>query len=626
MAERQRLWSGGHRAGLEGSPTNMATTAEEEAPPTVPTITVEGEPINDDLAVTSEEQGTNGTNKTGGPVNPPITNWQTPQTAAHPKAAEIIHQVEFYFGDDNLSQDAHLLGLIREGKGTVSLNEITGFRKMRQFRPKTAVREALKQSTFLELSADGKRIRRKTPLGKRMTVKPKINLDRQKKTIPEDKPWLTRGMMKATGFEEYATDGPIRPAEYEQDREDYAEDVSFTTRIETAVARFSARRKMHQETRQIFSRYMIYGGMEGGQNMFTGGALSKEETEGLSRKEIAEKTAYYGVSERVLDGFDVFEGEDTWHVDFEATAKGFLSSQLMDMLNWHDQAKVETATNVLRSFYNYLLLHDVCPKYKDQLMRARKVCDLAEEELPKLAIVDKSLPGGFNTACSTLFGGNYAGLHAEGDWVVEGDDVGWTMADAKKIFLTGVAAYGTEEQFAAVENNIANTHPFQVISTENLGLEITGMDFMTEEAKQIYDDSRLSNTIVKPMGRLHCVRWDPPHAPSMDMPKSALKAKKGQEFDFVMDEEILKSCYPGLKMEVCVKELDIGIKWIDYLETSYASFFTWLVNEDIREWKEPGLPKGYMTRQPDGMGMEVAEVSRDDEGDGQNDYDDEEPD
>ena len=33
----------------------------------------------------------------------------------HPRASEIIRQVEFYFGDDNLPHDAHLLGLFQEG-------------------------------------------------------------------------------------------------------------------------------------------------------------------------------------------------------------------------------------------------------------------------------------------------------------------------------------------------------------------------------------------------------------------------------------------------------------------------------------------------------------------------------
>lgn len=148
----------------------------------------------------------------------------------------------------------------------MSLNEICGFKKMRQFKPKTAVREALRHSRLVEVSQDGKRLRRKYPLDpKKITVIPKINRDRKKLVVPEDKPWLTKGMLKPTGFESNVTDGPIKPEEYEADKKDYDPEYSFTSRIETAVTRFCARRKMHQNTQKIFAKFMIFGGMEGGQ-------------------------------------------------------------------------------------------------------------------------------------------------------------------------------------------------------------------------------------------------------------------------------------------------------------------------------------------------------------------------
>ncbi|KAK3716184.1 hypothetical protein LTR37_006629 [Vermiconidia calcicola] len=537
-----------------------------------------------------------------------VSSWTTPQFAPHPRAAEILRQVEFYFGDDSLRQDAHLLGLIKEGNGSVSLNEVLSWRKMKQFKPMSAVREVLKQSTVVEITGNNKRIKRKLPLQKSMTVIPKINDNRKRNTVPTDKPWLTKAMLKPTGFEEYATDGPVRPAEFEQDREEYDPDIAFTQRIETAVARFTSKRKMHQNTKLIFDKFMLYGGIDSGPQQFTGG-LSKADTEELTAKEIAERTSCYGVSERVVDGldYDNEDGKAKWIVDFEAIAKGFLSSQFMSMSIWSDEDQVRTATNVLRNFYNYLLLHEVCPEYKDQLLAARKVCDLAEVELIKLADVDVRLPGGFNTACSTLFGGNYAGLHAsEGDWVHKDDDLGWSDEDAKIVFLTGIAAYGTEEQLARVETLVAKgdsfASSFRVVSTEKLGLEVVSIELMKDEAKKIYEDSNLINTVIRPMGKLHCIRWEVPHAPPMDLPKSVIEArKKARKFEFLLEEETLKYCYPGLKMEAEVKELDIGIKWIDYFEATYASFFTWLANERIREWKEPGPPKAWMLRQ---MGKE----------------------
>jgi hypothetical protein len=582
--------SSGGTQDIENSLTEAANLADEQ-----PITTFSG----NDTHNTMEENGS-----LVSPSPPPVTNWQLPSSpAAHPQAADIVRQIDFYFSDENLCQDPHLLGLMKEGNGTVSLNEILGFPKMRKYKPKSAVREAVRRSTVVYVSENGKRLGLRAPPKGAFTVTPKISEDRKKYVIPEDKPWLTKGLMKPTGFEPNATDGPLQPAEYAQDREDYDPDISFAYRIETAVTRFCARRKMHQETRRIWDKFMVFGGFDAGQQMFTGG-LTQEEMENLTAKEIAERTAYYGVSERVMDGLYPDEnGEITYVVDFEGVTKGFLSSQLLSLVTWYDERQVKTATNVLRNFYNYLMLHEVCPEYTPQLVAARKICDLAEEELPKLAVVDKSLPGGFNTACSTLFGGHYANLQAgTGDWVVAGDDVAWSKEDAKKVFLSGVAAYGTAVQLKAVGEILANQKPRNVVSETTLGLEVVKISFMTEQAKEVYGDARLANTNIHPMGLLRCKRWIVPHAPPMDLPADLVDSVD-EEHEFVVEEEILKYCYPGLKMEASVKELDVGIKWIDYLETSYPSFFTWLANEYIRNWKEPGPPKAWMARQENGMQM-----------------------
>ena len=531
-----------------------------------------------------------------------VSTLSTPERAPHPQTVEIIRQIDFYFCDDNLRHDAHLLGLFKEGNGTVSLNEILGFRRMRKFKPKSAVREAIRFSKIVEVTKDNKRLKRRKPPAKPIMVTPKISRDKPRIVVPADKPWLSKGMLKPTGFEQFATDGPLTLDQYNEERNDYNTDNSFTYRIEIAVMKFTSKRKMHQETRLIFEKFMIFGGMDGGQLQFAGG-LDNKTMEDMTKKEISERTAKYGVSERVLDGlYGDKDTATTWIVDFEAVAKGFLSSQFLTISNWYDESQIKTATNVLRNFYNYLLLHDVCTEYNDQLLAARKICDLAEEELPKLSVVDRRLPGGFNSACSTLFEGNYAGLHASvGEWVNVDDDMGWADEQAEKVFLTGIFAQGTEDQLARVEtasqggNSIMDA--LEVISNRNIGLEVVSVKFANGEAKEVYDNEKLANTYIRPMGKLRCKRWEVPHANPVDLPKSATEIDENEDFEFLIEDETLKYCYPGLKMEACVKELNLGIKFIDYFEATYASFFTWLANERIREWKEPGPLKQWMRRQ-----------------------------
>ena len=492
------------------------------------------------------------------------------------------------------------------------------FKKMRQFRPMSAVRETLKQSTVVEVVGT-KKLKRKSPLTKPITVVPTINENRKKKVIPENKQWLTKGMLKPTGFEDYATDGPVAPEGYEQERQDYDPENSFTHRIELAITRFCARRTMHQETRKIFEKFMLFGGIDSNQRQFTG-RLDEKSMEDYTKKEIAELTAYYGVSETVLDGFyaDNESDETTWTVDFEAIAKGFLSSQFTNFFDWYDGEQITRVTNVLRNFYNYLLHHEVCPEYKDQIVVARAMCDVAEEELVKLREVDRRLPGGFNSACSTLFEGNYAGLCASGGWDNQESKMGWSDEDAEKVVTTGIFAHGTEEQLVKLEKSHSSGEPAHVIFEGKVGLEVVGIQLAAGEVKKIYDDPTFTDTYIRPMGKLICKRWNVPHAPPVDLPDSVEQGQKGKKYEFLVEEETLKFCYPGLKFEAVVKELDLGIAWIDYLEATYASFFTWLPNERIREWKRPGPPKQWMRRQmggeaPGDEGQDVVPAEEDDD-------------
>ena len=64
----------------------------------------------------------------------------------------------------------------------------------------------------------------------------------------------------------------------------------------------------------------------------------------------------------------------------------------------------------------------------------------------------------------------------------------------------------------------------------------------------------------------------------------------------LLEDEVLQHCFVGMKMEAYVKDLSIGLEFIDCYEAGYVSFFTWLWNERIRNWKEPGRPTGWMER------------------------------
>jgi len=576
------------------------------------------------------------------PASVSVVSWSTPQYAAHPEAAEMIRQVEYYFGDENLPGDAHMLGLTgRDGTNSVSLSQILRFNKMRKFKPKTAVRKALKQSNLIEI-VDSNHIRRKFPLTKPLSVQPKIDEERSKSAEAlANNPGMTKNMLKPTGFEQGATDSPLTEEELDQ----YSPTNSFIDRIESAIKNFNNKRTMHQDIRAVFAKFMHFGGVEGGANMFQGGMTRDElKKKGHSKKEIDDMLQYYAVSSACQKAYfaaadDKYAAAE-WVVDFEAIAKAYFSSEYLSSADWYDEKRVKMATQVLRSFYKYLLLHKVCPEYEDQLRAACNVCDDAENELTKLAVVDSSLPGAFDAACSTLFKGSYTGLHRDafsaapddddGGWITVGGNIGLSKEHASIIFNAGVAAFASGEQYEKAKDDSA----LKVISEQKIGLEVVGVyQPIDSKVEKMYADLKTEYyDFLDPMGKLVCKRWDIPYAAPSDLPAYLAKASVPDEaLEFIVEAETLGYCYPGIKIEAVVKELDIGIKWIDSIDAAFPSFHTYLPNEHLcgkDAWKDPGEPKPWMQRQNDKKnerGLIKADMSN---GGGENEatFSDEEPD
>ncbi|KXL50061.1 hypothetical protein M433DRAFT_163800 [Acidomyces richmondensis BFW] len=531
----------------------------------------------------------------------------------HPQADDILRQIEYYFSDENLRQDAHLLALTGgDGNGPVRLSEVLSFPKMRKFKQRAKVKEAIRASGVIEF-VDEKHIRRRFPLSGPLYVEPKLSENRMRQTSSSDKPWLTKGMLKPTGFEENDNEDSMSPQELAENKRLYKPEDSIASRLETAVRKFCEGHKMHQNLRRVFVAFLLSGGFQCNNKICQGGVTNKKrEEEGANE----DATGDFLVAEDVEKA--IFHAQDgkpaLWIVDFEAVAKEFLGSRFIQKFNWYNEEEVKTATRVLRKFYNYLTLKEVCMEYADQLAAALSICDVAEAELPGLAKLDQSLPGAFNVACSTLFKGTYAGLYrtiasdqTDDDnncWIHIGDNIGLSGPQADIIFKAAIAAFGTEEQ----NREVRDGHELTVVSEQKLGLEVTRMEFPSQAIKDFYGNigrhypDETGNSFVQPMGKLICQIWDVPFAPSLDLPSHVIRelsSRKtaGKEYAFILEEDTLRCCVPGMKMEALVKELDIGIQWLDHLEAVYPSFFIRLLNEEIMKWKEPGEPKEWMLRQ-----------------------------
>lgn len=88
-------------------------------------------------------------------------------------------------------------------------------------------------------------------------------------------------------------------------------------RIDFAIQRFTAKRKMHTKYATVFGRWLKFGGIDFESRPFSSG-ITKEELEEMGSAEKARKLAVYST------GIDKDPEMGRWEVDFLGVLKGFL--------------------------------------------------------------------------------------------------------------------------------------------------------------------------------------------------------------------------------------------------------------------------------------------------------------
>lgn len=393
-----------------------------------------------------------------------------------------------------------------------------------------------------------------------------------------------------TGFEEFYADPPLTPNEYEEERDVYHEGRSFAERIQTCIQRYRARRKLDSVRSNILTKYFALGGIEVGTKTFNGG-LDKETLENSTAAEIAAIQATDFVRSSNSKYYDPSDTEN-WVVDWEGVVKGFLSYRAPKIMgDGEDGVKMYCA--VLRNFLNYVLAHEVCKEYTKDVMAARKICDIAEREYHSIRYLRQMFPGDFNVAASTLFG-EYHKQHMEinAAWVdVEDGSEQWctnvpllSLPVCRFVFGGIVAFLGDKSHFEKAKKGDA-----QIVDIENKFIEVVDVHLAT--ANIVAEFSRVKDPrglgALKPVGKLLCKSWEGPGYDYEDKTDDGNEVVDDSVEEFWLEDEILQHCYPGLKLEVVVHELNIGVKYFDQVIDVFPSFHLYLPNEKMLGWKEP---------------------------------------
>jgi hypothetical protein len=247
---------------------------------------------------------------------------------------------------------------------------------------------------------------------------------------------------------------------------------------------------------------------------------------------------------------------------------------------------------VLRSFYNYLRYHSVCPEYDGQLQAALKICDTAERELFMVNAAGLALPGDFNTAASSLFGGSHTGLFTgDKEWAqklqedgVNLNELGMRNEEARIKFSTGIAALGTDEQ-----QDLLGANNLKITKKESACLEVTAIQNPDDITREMY---ALQSEVVKtklgqlePLGKLICKTRYEDDCDEWDLPKDKYidgkpqKADEGKEFEFWVEGSVLNECFVGMKIDASIITIDGNVTVLDDVRDTHCSFYTWLPNE-----------------------------------------------
>ena len=257
---------------------------------------------------------------------------------------------------------------------------------------------------------------------------------------------------------------------------------------------------------------------------------------------------------------------------------------------------VKLATVTIRNFLSYLLYHDVCPEYTENIDEARRSCDIAGRDLWKNQQFITKAPGHFNMASSTLFGGSFYDMYVEdGQWSKDNDKdkdgIRMTSDIARKAVMVAIAGAGTEQQAVRFQKlaNVNNVYGMRIEDID--GFEVTAVIPTFNETRGFYLRHAPD---LHPVGRLLGKPFRDPAKPPFDL-SPAEQRKWDQEansvqvedLEFFLEEDLLQFCYPGMKLITSVWKLNCGLHFFDEVLMVYGSNYTVLANDLMLGWKKP---------------------------------------
>ncbi|KAJ5279348.1 hypothetical protein N7478_004720 [Penicillium angulare] len=411
-----------------------------------------------------------------------------------------------------------------------------------------------------------------TELDEEVSVVMGPDLAMQSKNKKTKRPKSKRGLGKPTGFEEWSAEGPMTPEEHEEDL------ALYDPRIEDALMRFQRKRRMESLRTSIFHKFLQYGGISVGPNFGTG--VPARQLKEMTKEEIMQAR-----NQTLIE-----KEREILEVSFTQVIRGFLGSFYMTYFHPDSEATIKFTTSTIQNFYTYLLYHQVCPEYTEDILNARKTCDLANEELWKNMQLICDGPGSFNKSCSMLFGGQY--YESRDEWSTntfnDGGN-GLTRELAQKTVRHAIAGAGSYE-VASRFLELVKKDDLEAKRVSDIdGFEIISKSDPDDNCRDFYQ--QLAKDLT-PVGIVKAKSFIDPAKPKVDLsPKERWEWDHGKkpsyEFTFFIEMSLLPLFYPGSKVLCGVWELNCGVFFFDSTYSVYPTFYNVIANDMMLTWKRP---------------------------------------
>jgi hypothetical protein len=275
---------------------------------------------------------------------------------------------------------------------------------------------------------------------------------------------------------------------------------------------------------------------------------------------------------------------------------------------------VEEAIDTILNFLNYVVMHEVCPEYADDLARAQQLCRKARTELPRITELSTHIPSAFDIACRTAFCGGTRPSSDFDNVVTEALDPTYMKS---VVIVQHLIWFGQERTRALLGHD-----PGRLVRIAEVALEVVampddaypknklikGMVLPTEEQKGAYARIRLK--LADGSNRVHpcgMVRMRPTVVEDgWDRGTAGPPAWIGETEDFLVSLAAIQMLEPGLKLRMVVCELgSTGLKFVKKLLHVYPTFYQFLPQDLMTRFKHP------MLNERDGPSVDDPEIDLD---------------